>query len=439
MRLFLRVATTALVPMLLTGCMVRPVSGPLEAAQSTLNQAAEAYVRAVLALGEHDTAYVDAYYGPAAWRAAVKAHTPSLPAIEQGARARIAELQRIDLLDAPEMLQLRRTYLMRQLQALVVHAQRLQGQALRFEDEARQLYDVTVSPIDETALQAQLAPLAALLPGAGDLADRYNAYQARFTVAPDQLEAVMRAAIEEARRRTRARLSLPPEERFELTLVRNQPWSAYNWYQGGYRSRIEINTDLPVSISRVIELAVHEGYPGHHVYNALLEQRLVRERGWVEFSVYPLYSPQSLIAEGTADYAIALAFPPAERLTFVREVLFPLAGLDPAEAERYLHVTEAARVIGAATIEAARRYRNGLATSEDTVVLLQRYALASEARAHQRVKFFDAYGAYIVNYSMGEARVRDYVERIAMADPAQRWPVFGALLASPRLPSGLQP
>jgi hypothetical protein len=50
----------------------------------------------------------------------------------------------------------------------------------------------------------------------------------------------------------------------------------------------------------------------------LLEKNLLRDRGWIEFSVYPLFSPQSLIAEGTANYGIEVAFPPAERLQFER-------------------------------------------------------------------------------------------------------------------------
>ena len=93
-----------------------------------------------------------------------------------------------------------------------------------------------------------------------------------------------------------------------MAYVKDKPWSAYNWYQGGFASLIEVNTDLPVYIDRAIDLACHEGYPGHHVYNALLEQHLVKQRGWVEFSVYPLFSPQSLIAEGTANYGIQVAF-----------------------------------------------------------------------------------------------------------------------------------
>ena len=289
------------------------------------------------------------------------------------------------------------------------------------------------------ALNARLAPLQALLPGAGSLSERYNAYTERFAIPPEKLEAVMRAAIAEARTRTQARIALPPGERFELALVSGKPWSAYNWYQGGHHSRIEINTDLPVTVTRAIELAVHEGYPGHHVYNALLEQELVRKRGWVEFSVYPLYSPQSLVAEGTADYAIALAFPLPERIRFVREVLFPLAGLDPAEAERYVRITEAGRGTGAATIAAARDYLDGRADGDATMQALQDHALATPARARQRLKFFDSYRAYIVNYSLGEQLVTDYVERAAGVDPARRWEVFGALISSPRLPSGMQP
>ena len=61
----------------------------------------------------------------------------------------------------------------------------------------------------------------------------------------------------------------------------------------------------------------------------------MRDRGWVEFTVYPLFSPQSLIAEGTANFGIEVAFPGDERVAFEREVLFPLAGLDPARADDY--------------------------------------------------------------------------------------------------------
>ena len=106
-------------------------------------------------------------------------------------------------------------------------------------------------------------------------------------------------------------------DRFDdLAFVTGKSWSGYNYYQGGYHSKIEVNTDLPIRISRAVDLGCHEGYPGHHVYNALLEKHLVRDRGWKEFTVYPLFSPQSLIAEGTANYGIEVAFPGADRVEF---------------------------------------------------------------------------------------------------------------------------
>ena len=84
-------------------------------------------------------------------------------------------------------------------------------------------------------------------------------------------------------------MALPTGETFTVEYVNDKSWSGYNWYQGGFRSLIQVNTDLPIFIDRAIDLACHEGYPGHHVYNALLEKTLVRDRGWVEFSVYALF------------------------------------------------------------------------------------------------------------------------------------------------------
>jgi hypothetical protein len=410
---------------------------PTKTMETSMDRIAEAYVHLVLALGEHDANYVDAYYGPAELREQARAQPYTPAQIAERAQALAAQAA-AQPAGSDEMGRLRQRYLYTQLQALAAHAGALSGTRLSFDREAEALYDIRPPRPDEAELERRLAPIEAALPGEGMIADRYNAYVERFAIAPERIDAVMRAAIAEARRRTAARMALPPGEQFELALVQDKPWSAYNWYQGGYHSRIEINTSLPLTITRAIELAVHEGYPGHHVYNALLEQALVRGRGWIEYSVYPLYSPQSLIAEGTADYAIALAFPLEQRIGFVRDVLFPLAGFDPDEAERYVPTTGSFPPTSAATIEAARRYLDGKADADATQTFLRRYALASQARAAQRLQFFDAYRAYIVNYSLGEGLVADYVARKAGDDAARRWAVFAELLASPQLPSGLR-
>ena len=92
------------------------------------------------------------------------------------------------------------------------------------------------------------------------------------------------------------------DESFTVEYVTDKQSGGYNWYNGNFHSVIQVNTDLPIFIDRAVDLAAHEGYPGHHVYNSLLEKNLVRDRGWVEFSVYPLFSPQSLVAEGAAEF-----------------------------------------------------------------------------------------------------------------------------------------
>ena len=137
--------------------------------------------------------------------------------------------------------------------------------------------------------------------------------------------------------------------------VSDKSWSGYNGYLGDSRSLIQVNTDLSIYVDRAIELACHGGYPGHHVYNALREKHLFRQRGWVEFSVYPLFSPRSLIAEGTANFGIEVAFPGDERLELERQVLFPIAGLDPDRAAEFAKVQETVKKLGYAGNEAARR------------------------------------------------------------------------------------
>ena len=403
--------------------------------------AAESYVKLVLALGRHDESFVDAYYGPEAWRAAAAAEALTLLDINKRAAVLEVDLRRLPAVpDGPDaaLHGLRRQYLARQLNALRTRVAMLQGRKFPFDEEARELYDVVVPREDEGRFAAVADALGARLGGAGDLPARYEAWRRAFVVPPDRLDAVFQAAIGECRRRTLAQLTLPPGERFTVAYVTGKPWSAYNWYKGGFASLIEVNTDLPVYVDRAIDLACHEGYPGHHVYNALLEQHLVKDRGWVEFSVYPLFSPQSLIAEGTANYGIQVAFSDVDRRRFERETLFPLAGLDPARVDEYYDVLALTRRLSYAGNEAARAYLDGRRDAARTADWLVRVAMNTPAQAAQRVKFFDAYRSYVINYTLGEDLVKTYVERQAGDDAAARWRVFGALLASPRLPSSLR-
>jgi hypothetical protein len=407
---------------------------------SEMNRIAERYVKLVLAVGQHDENYVDAYYGPEAWQAEAKSEKRPLDSIKQDAASLIEQLRKLDVSTAEEIVLLRHQYLVKQLEALAARVEMLKGTKLTFDQESKSLYDAVAPTYPESHFQTVLTSLDALLPGSGTLADRLERLKRDFIIPKDKLDTVFKAAIEEARKRTRKHISLPAQESFQLEYVTGKSWSGYNWYKGNSHSLIQINTDLPIYIDRAIDLACHEGYPGHHVYNALLEENLVKKRGWVEFTVYPLFSPQSLIAEGSANFGIEVAFPGKERLAFEREILFPLAGLDPSKVDKYYSIQAILAQLSYAGNEAARRYLNGEINRDQAVKWLVKYTLVSPERAQQRVRFFDQYRSYVINYNFGQDLVRQYIERKGgtVDNPKKRWDEFKKLISSPRLPSGLK-
>ncbi|MGE0639344.1 MAG: hypothetical protein AB7G12_06060 [Thermoanaerobaculia bacterium] len=440
-------AALALLPLL--GCARTPPPPPV-----SLDTLAPDYVKLVLGIGEHDPAYVDAYYGPEEWRAQVKAEALDLKNLAWHTSDLIKAVGRLPETagGAPgsdaELTRLRHDYLLQQARSAASRIALLQGAKMSFDEESQALYDA-VAPKHEVAyfdervakVEALMDSLPAAAGGAGrkaSLRDRIEAFRDRLTIPPEKVAAVFDRAIAECRERTKRRIELPADESFTVEQVTDKPWSAYNWYQGHHKSLIQVNVSLPIRIDRAVDLACHEGYPGHHVYNLLLEQKLVEERGWPEYQVYALFSPQSLIAEGSANFGIRMAFPGEERIAFERDVLYPLAGLDPALAEPYARLRELLEGLSYAGNEAARDYLDGRIDAAAAAAFLEKYEFSSPERAKQRISFFDTYRSYVINYNLGQDLVRDYVDaRGGTSDEAKRWEVFTDLISSPRLPSGL--
>ena len=407
-----------------------------------MNTVAERYVRLVLALGQHDPDYVDAFYGPADWKTQAEQEKKSLDAI--GTEAAKLSVTLTETPIAPgtpdsDLRLLRREYLHKQLAALAARVRMLKGEKLKFDDESRALYDAVAPTYPDSHFIQIIAQLESKIPGKGPLWERYENWRKPFVVPKEKLDDVFQAAIKECRARTLSHMALPPDESFIIEYVTDKPWGGYNWYKGNFHSVIQVNTDLPIYIDRAVDLAAHEGYPGHHVYNLLLEKNLVRDRAWMEFSVYALFSPQSLIAEGTANFGREVAFPTrTERMRFEKEALFPAAGIDASRADEYYDVQDLMKQLDYAANEAARRLINGEIDENAAVQWLQKYAVMDSARAQQRVKFIQRYRSYVINYNLGEDMVRRYIEKRSGTDPEKRWREFGKLLSSPRLPSGLQ-
>lgn len=414
------------------------LASPATAQSDTgLDAIARDYVRLTLEIGERDEGYVDAYYGPAEWREAARANPRSLEELSAAVEALQSRLAAVSV-PAGSIEARRVAFLNAQLVAASYRLRLVRGERLTFEEEARGIYGVelTLHPLEH--YDPVLARIERLVPGEGPLAERVDAFLNRFVVPNERLDAVMRAAIAECRRRTVAHIPLPAGEAFTLEFVTDKPWSGYNWYQGDYRSLIQVNTDLPIRLGRAVDLGCHEGYPGHHVYNVLLEENLTRGRGWVEFSVYPLYSPQSFIAEGSANYGIRLAFPGDERLRFETATLYPLAGLATADAAAYIGLQNAMNELGGARFTIARDLVDGRITRDQAIELTQRYQLVSRARAEQSIGFTQHYRAYVINYGLGEAMVAAFIERAGPSQDA-RWTAMQQLLSQPYLPADLLP
>jgi hypothetical protein len=416
--------------LLLGGCVSSPNGS------DSLDEIAADYVQMTLEIGEREPGYVDAYYGPKEWADAAKSAPRSVPDLAKEANALSDRVSAIDAEGLTAIEQRRRQFLLAQLRAAQTRLRMQQGEKLSFAKEAEGLFGVRVDLKPLSTYDPVLARIEKLVPGSGPLSERVNKFQDRFTIPKDRLQPVFDAAIQECKRRTARHIKLPPGEKFTMEFVTGKSWSGYNHYKGNLTSLIQINTDLPIRISRAVDLGCHEGYPGHHVLNMLLEQRLTKERGWVEFSVYPLYSPQSLIAEGSANYGIDLAFPDEERLRYETQALYPLAGLSTKDSAKYLELLEATSALTGARFTIAREFLEGRINREQAVELVQKYQLASKKSAEQSIDFTQEYRTYVINYGLGKDMVQAYVEG-AGNTRAARWGAMERVISEPTLPSDL--
>jgi hypothetical protein len=125
--------------------------------------------------------------------------------------------------------------------------------------------------------------------------------------------------------------------------------------------------------------------------------------------VSPLYSPISLINEGTANAGIEIVATDAERVAFLRDVLAPLAGLSDLDFERFERVRKAMEPLKYAGGEAARLLLDGGKSEAEVLDFLRRYALEDDARARKSIEFAKTYRAYEFTYTVGEDLVKAYV------------------------------
>jgi hypothetical protein len=397
--------------------------------KTTLDRLAEQYVRLVLAIGEHDADMVDAYYGPPQWRSDAKAQKRPMTELETDARQLTDRLSGLQTSNSE--LDFRRRGLVEKLESIRARMEVLRGARLPFDDEARRIYGVSPPHHDDAYYREVHRQLDAALPGPGSLAGRMTAWKNRLVVPADRLEQSFNVALDVCRSAALRHAQLPRTENFRIEFVKDKPWSAYNWFQGDFQSLIQVNTSLPIRVTDLVLLMCHEGYPGHHVLNTLLEQQLVKSRGWIEYTVYPLFSSESLLAEGSADFGLELVFPDDVQGKWEKDHLYPVAGVDPSIAEQSRHVATLAESLEYAKIDAARAYLDGARSAEQTAAWLQEFTFATADEAKRSVRFFETYRSYVVNYRLGKDLIRQHIDRVAGADKDARWTAFIELLKMP--------
>lgn len=393
---------------------------------SVLNQFAEQYVKLGLELGEYDKDYIDAYLGPDEWKKVAQERLRSKQQLATDISLLLQKLKALDVV-AKHDLKLRHQALYRNVRAMDVRARMVVGETFSFAEEAKLIYDVNISQYDFKKFDQVLSQIDKLVPGEGDLAQRVDTFRKRFTVAEEKVSAVVNLAIAECKKRSDRYISLPANERFDLEYVTGKSWSGYNWYQGDNKSLMQINQDFPMQIDRAIGLGCHEGYPGHHVWNVLIENSLIEKKAWVEFYMFPLFSPFALIAEGSANYGVDLAFPDDQKVQYERDVLFPLAGLDPATAEVLDKLNDLKSQLSHSITATAQLYLNGEISREQAIEQRRKYALTSPEKAEQSVRFIEQYRAYVLNYNLGKDIVTAYINKQSQ-DEKGKWQAFERML-----------
>ncbi|HEY5155616.1 MAG TPA: hypothetical protein VIJ47_12830 [Acidimicrobiales bacterium] len=385
------------------------------------------YLELGLRLGRHIDGFVDAYYGPPGLAARVEREPLGAPAgLVADAGRLIADLD--NGAGEPGLGAERRRWLRGQVVGLHTSARKLAGESISYVDEVEQCYGVRPRRHDEGEFEEAHQRLDAVLPGSGPLAERYTAWREGLAIAPESLRAVIESLAEDFRERTDRLFGLPEGERVDWELVTDQPWSGFNYYQGGLSSRVAINTDLPVLSPTIAHLVAHEAYPGHHTEHTRKEVGLVRDRGHQEETIFLVGTPQCLVAEGLADLGLEILLGPRPE-PIVAEHLRPLGV--PYDPEVVATVAVAGEALNHVRGNVAFLLHEEGASSDEALAYAQRWGLVNRSRADKMLQFLtdETWRAYISCYLEGLPLCRTF----AAGDPLR----FARLLDEQLLPADL--
>jgi hypothetical protein len=381
---------------------------------------------------------VDGYFGPADLKAKVDTEQLHAPARLRDEAASLRSRLAAEVEDAD-----RRAWLEIQLVALQTQAAALAGEALPYLEYVARCFAFEPSRRPDATFERAAAQIDALLPGEAPLAQRLAAWDARFEVPVERLPGILAWLVERCRVRAAALFGLPDGEDLRVSLVTGQPWSGYNWFDGGRRSRVDINTDLPVHVADLISTVAHETYPGHHLEHAWKEADLVDGQARLESSVRLINTPECLISEGLADLGRRFVAPPDEDAGLLVEI-YERAGLAIAAdrqaardaAERTIALGEARHALAAIRGNAAiLRHADGWSHG-DVLEYLEAIGRYAPMTAAKRLEFIEhpLWRTYVFVYAEGEALLARWLDAVPRPGRAAR---FGRLLHEQLTPAAV--
>ncbi len=363
----------------------------------------EGYVRLALAIDQHNPSYIEAYFGPAAWQEQAQMDGPRpLPELAQQAALLADAIANADGLDAQ-----RREFLTRQVKAMQTSLRLLLGESMALADEVELLYDVRPSWVEESLLEETYRLLDELLPPGDSLRERMAQRKQGLELSATQLPQLIPSILRQLRQLSRDRFPLPEEESVEFAFVQDQPWMAYNWYQGRGQSQIEINTDSKLYITDLVNLVAHEAYPGHHTEFSIKDFRLGQQAGRVEHCLALVNAPSCVVSEGIATCALASVLSDEEWVAWHAAEIFPMAGLAHLDARRERMIEQALEQLNGAYGNAAFLLHEQGAEEARVRDYLQRYGLLTEEEADHMIRFMSSPldRSYIFTYYWGQQLV----------------------------------
>ncbi|MGW4113735.1 hypothetical protein ACWEFJ_22940 [Actinosynnema sp. NPDC004786] len=332
------------------------------------------------------------YHGPPGWRELVEREEPP-PA---GRLVEDAEALAEHVPFPPE----RARHLAADVRAMRAVARRLAGERAPLPEHARECLGITAHRVPEALFEQVHDRLDAALPGGpGSLAERLNAWRTAHLLPPDRVHRVpglVLRAVSETRRRTGGIVPLPEDEQVRCRLVSGTHFRAAGEYEGGLRSTIHVNRDVPFNLADLLYVVAHEGHPGH-IAEAVLKERLLGPEQRIRF----LLTPGSVVGEGLGLHAQDLVFPGDEAQAWLARHVLPEFGIAP-DGSDFAAIHRAQNALFGVWANAALLAGEGRPEAE-VADYLSRWSLLTEAEAAAALTSLRAPGMslYVLAYFHG--------------------------------------